>query len=56
MDENSVYLPRPKFETEGTNKDRIHCQIWLAGCAAKHQARRKLEKIWDNVNFKAYAA
>ena len=55
MDKNSVSLPRPKFETKGTNKDRIHCQICLVGCVAKHQARRKLEKISDNVSFKAYA-
>ena len=25
------------------------------GCVAKHQARRKPEKVSDNINFKVYA-
>ena len=33
----------------------MYCQICLVGGAAKHQARRKLKKILDNVNFKVYA-
>ena len=55
MDENSVSLPRPKFDIKGTNKDRIYCQIRLVGCLAKHEARRSLEKNSDDINFKAYA-
>ena len=45
MDENSSSLRRPKFETKGTNKNRIYCQICLLGCVAKHQATSKLEKF-----------
>ena len=55
MDENSGSLPRPKFETKGTNKNRIYCQICLVCCVAKHQATRKLEKNSGNVNLKTYA-
>ena len=33
----------------------MYCQICLVGGAAKHQARRKLKKNLDNVNFKVYA-
>ena len=53
MEENRGSLPRPKFETRGSNKNRI-CQIYLVGCVAKHQATRKMEKNSDNLNFKVY--
>ena len=52
MDGNSVSLPRQKFETKGTTKDRIYCQICLVVFVAKNQAKRKLEKISGDVNFK----
>ena len=55
MVENSVSLPKPKFWTMGTDKDRIYCQTCLVGCVAKYQIRPKLEKHSCNVNFKAYA-
>ena len=55
MDGNSVSLPRQKFETKGTTKDRIYCQICLVVFVAKNQAKRKLEKISGDVNFKEYA-
>ena len=55
MVENSVSLPKPKFWTMGTDKDRIYCQTCLVGCVAKYQIRPKLEKHSGNVNFKAYA-
>ena len=38
-----------------TNKDGIYCQVCLVGCVEKHQHRRNLENISENVNFKAYA-
>ena len=55
LDANSVSLPRQKFETKGTTKDRIYCQICLVVFVAKNQAKRKLEKISGDVNFKEYA-
>ena len=54
LDANSVSLPRQKFETKGTTKDRIYCQICLVGCVAKHQAKCKLENS-SSVIFKVYA-
>ena len=38
MDENTVSLPKPKFDIKGTNKDRIYCQVCLVDCVAKYQA------------------
>ena len=57
MYEISFLLPRLlKCETKFGNKDRIYCHVCVVGCVAKYQARRKLEKISDNANFKVYAA
>ena len=47
MDENSVSLPRPKFDIKGTNKDRIYCQIRLVGCLEN----MKLDLVWKKIQM-----